>query len=152
MLLCVLLAFLLLAYPIYVIRPFRHQGAHELAAALVVLRLRPAVEIVLAAFAIWFAIRLWKAAPSRWGRTAACLCAVLVVGFAVLCKVNIYEQMFHPLVKPEFSPASQSKLDGAEQVIAVRIANAARAYPVRSMSYHHIVNDRLAGLPIVATY
>jgi hypothetical protein len=43
-------------------------------------------------------------------------------------------------------------LDGAEEVIAVHIGTAARAYPVRSMSYHHIVNDVLGGLPIVATY
>ena len=40
----------------------------------------------------------------------------------------------------------------AEKVIAVKIGTEARAYPIRSMSYHHIFNDGLAGQPIVATY
>jgi hypothetical protein len=28
----------------------------------------------------------------------------------------------------------------------------ARAYPVRALAYHHVVNDIVAGEPIVATY
>ena len=28
----------------------------------------------------------------------------------------------------------------------------ARAYPIRSLSYHHVLNDMLDGVPIVATY
>ena len=45
-LIAVLIAFLtvalvLLIYPVYVIRPFRAQGARELAAALALMRLRP---------------------------------------------------------------------------------------------------------------
>jgi len=60
--------------------------------------------------------------------------------------------MFRPMDRPSFLPASQTKLDGGEEVIAVRVGRAARAYPIRSLSYHHIVNDVLGGLPIVATY
>ena len=37
-------------------------------------------------------------------------------------------------------------------VIAVKISTYARAYPIRSLSYHHLVNDSLDGVPIVATY
>jgi hypothetical protein len=47
---------------------------------------------------------------------------------------------------------SEAKLDGDEQVIAVKIGDAARAYPIRSMSYHHVVNDTLGGVPLAATY
>jgi hypothetical protein len=50
------------------------------------------------------------------------------------------------------SAAGESKLDGGEMVIAVKIAGSARAYPIRSMSYHHIFNDVVGGEPIVATY
>ena len=35
-------------YPLYVIRPFRHQGAHEFSAALAVIRFRPGPEMALA--------------------------------------------------------------------------------------------------------
>jgi hypothetical protein len=34
----------------------------------------------------------------------------------------------------------------------VRVAGIARAYPIRSISYHHVVNDTVGGVPIVATY
>jgi len=60
--------------------------------------------------------------------------------------------MFHPNSHPSFSAAREVKLDGAEKVVAVRIAREARAYPIRGMSYHHVVNDVLDGVAIVATY
>jgi hypothetical protein len=71
---------------------------------------------------------------------------------AFLARVNIYELMFHPLIHPSFTAARDVKLDGAEKVIAVRIGGEARAYPIRGMSYHHVVNDVLGGIAIVATY
>jgi len=39
-----------------------------------------------------------------------------------------------------------------DMVIAVSQGGEGRAYPIREMGYHHIVNDRLHGLPIVVTY
>jgi hypothetical protein len=45
-----------------------------------------------------------------------------------------------------------TKLDGKEMVIAVNVGGAARAYPIRIISYHHIANDTVGGVPIVATY
>jgi hypothetical protein len=77
---------------------------------------------------------------------------LLVIGFGVLSRVNLYERMFHPLDKPTFSAASHAKLADAETVIAVHVRGEARAYPIRSISYHHIVNDVIGGLPVVATY
>jgi hypothetical protein len=60
--------------------------------------------------------------------------------------------MFHPVDRPAFVDATASKLDGTGKVLAIRIGDEARAYPIRSISYHHIVNDRLGGVPIAATY
>ena len=37
-------------------------------------------------------------------------------------------------------------------LIAINVAGVARAYPIRIVSYHHIVNDVVNGEPIVATY
>jgi hypothetical protein len=37
-------------------------------------------------------------------------------------------------------------------VLAVRSGAQARAYPIRAMAYHHLVNDTLGGVPLVATY
>jgi hypothetical protein len=66
--------------------------------------------------------------------------------------VNVYEIMFHPISQPSFAAASDVRLDGDEKVIAVRIGSASRAYPVRNIAYHHVVNDVVGGVPIAATY
>lgn len=78
--------------------------------------------------------------------------AMSVLALTALARVNVFELMFHPVDRPEFIPGNTMKLDGDEKVLAVRLSGAARAYPVRSISYHHVVNDRLGGVPIVATY
>ena len=43
-------------------------------------------------------------------------------------------------------------LDGQEPVATVEIGDAAKAYPIRIMVWHEIVNDRLGGRPIALTY
>ena len=35
---------------------------------------------------------------------------------------------------------------------AIAVNGTARAYPVRALAYHHIVNDTLGGVPLVGTY
>jgi hypothetical protein len=141
-----------LIYPIYVIRPFRHQGARELTIALAVLRFRPEVEVLCVAAAMVLAVWYFRA-QRRWlPRIFAGLATVLVAGFGVLSFINVYELMFHPLDRPSFRAGGSVKLDGDEQVISVRVNAGARAYPIRSISYHHIVNDVVGGEPIVATY
>jgi hypothetical protein len=149
---CFAASLFLLAYPIYVIRPFRHQGATELRVALAVLRLRPVAMIVAMAVAAVAALQYRREQKARWKRGLAVAAAVAVLGFGGLSRVNVYELMFHPVGQPEFVAASATKLDGAEKVLAIRVGEEARAYPIRSISYHHIVNDRLGGVPIAATY
>ena len=46
----------------------------------------------------------------------------------------------------------RTKLDKSEKVIAVKIGAAARAYPIRIISYHHVINDVVDKTAIVATY
>jgi hypothetical protein len=60
--------------------------------------------------------------------------------------------MFHPFERPSFSRADEAKLDGDEKVIAISVGGEARAYPIRIVSYHHLINDVVGGVPIVATY
>ena len=98
------------------------------------------------------AIGCWRLGRPRWRRLMVALGALGVFAFAALSRVNIYELMFHPLEHPAFAAAAQSKLDAEEMVIAVRLGTEARAYPIRILSYHHIANDTLGGVPIAATY
>lgn len=149
---CLTLSLFCVVYPFYVIRPFRAQGARELVAALVVMRFRFAAMMISVAAALVALVLYWRAQPRRWRRVFLTFGAVFVCILAALARVNIYELMFHPDVRPSFDTASHTKLDKDEKVIAVKVGGAARAYPVRNISYHHIINDVLDKVAIVATY
>jgi hypothetical protein len=69
-----------------------------------------------------------------------------------MARLNYFEWMFHPIAGAQFLPPAQSKLDAKEMILAVRIGREDRAYPIRQMAYHHVLNDTVAGQPIVATY
>jgi hypothetical protein len=141
-----------LVYPVYVIRPFRHQGPGELQAALLVLQYRGVAEALLA-IAVLFTLAVgWRSIRGIGTKVAGILATLLVLACGFLSRVNIYEIMFHPVDRPAFGAASESRLDGAERVVAVKIGGAARAYPIRNMAYHHVVNDVVGGVPLAATY
>jgi len=55
---------------------------------------------------------------------------------------------------PAFHPAAQSRgLDPREPVIALEIDGAApRAYPIRYLIWHEIVNDSVGGTPVAVTF
>lgn len=149
---CLALSLVCVVYPIYVIRPFRAQGARELAAALVVSRWRPVLTVVSALLSVWAAIAYWRAPARMWRRVLAAVGAVLVCVLAALARVNVYELMFHPVDHPAFAAAGEVKLDKDDKLIVVKLAGTARAYPIRTMGYHHIVNDVVGGTALVATY
>ena len=128
----------------YIIRPFRAQSAQELSLALYVRQVGPVLSILCGLASIFVA---WKL--RRW--PAILLCALTLV-FAAINQVNIFEIMFRPDLQPGFARVSEAKLDGGDMVLAVKLGKSSRAYPVRMLAYHHIVNDRVGGVAIVATY
>jgi len=152
-----LLAFLAVSlfsviYPMYVIRPFRPQGARELAAALVVTRYRPSVALISAFAAILTLAWCWRRLPGKWWRVLAVIGAAFAAVLALLARLNVFELMFHPLEHPAFAAVTEAKLDKDDKLIVVKIGGSARAYPIRTMGYHHVANDVVGGTAIVATY
>ena len=77
---------------------------------------------------------------------------VLVLGAATIARLNYFEWMFHPVAQPGFEKADAVKLDAGEMVLALDFNGEARAYPIREMAYHHIVNDEVGGVPVAVTY
>ena len=120
--------------------------------ALNVLRYRPFVVVLCTLVSATAMVWYWRRETRLPRRVMAGACVAIVAGVALLSRVNIYEVMFHPFGRPSFSKGAEAKLDGDEKVIAVSIGREARAYPIRIISYHHIVNDVVDGVPIVATY
>jgi Protein of unknown function (DUF3179) len=141
-----------LAIPMYVIRPFRPQDAHQLAFALTVRNAGPwlsaacVIVVFCALFLVWRRAIGW---PSRIGLIALSTITLLA---AVLTHVNVFEVMFHPYPSPTFVDANSARIDAKDKVLAVRIGTAARGYPIRTMGYHHIVNDIVGDAPIAVTY
>jgi hypothetical protein len=152
MLACLLVSLFVVGYPMYVIRPFRAQGARELAVAMEVARFRPLIAALSGGLALMALVWSWRAQTGKWQRAMAAVGTVFVLALAVVARLNVFELMFHPVEHPSFSAASLVTLDKDEKVIAIRIGGIARAYPIRGMSYHHIVNDTLERVAIVATY
>lgn len=147
-----LLACLCFAIPMYVIRPFRAQGAGELALALSVRGWGPWLAIACAMASLGLAVLAWRRTHRAWSRAAVVAAALFTACFAVLTHVNVYELMFHPIPSVGFITADQAKVDADDMVMTVTVAGLSRAYPIRTMGYHHIANDWVGGEPIVATY
>ncbi len=60
---------------------------------------------------------------------------------------------FVPLDDPTFLAAHETEYFGDEElVLGVEFAGEVRAYPVRMLRYHHVVNDKVGGEPLLVTY
>ncbi|MEJ2015401.1 MAG: DUF3179 domain-containing protein, partial [Limibacillus sp.] len=54
---------------------------------------------------------------------------------------------------PRFLPADKIEgLAGSEPVIGITVNGVSRAYPLRVLIWHEIVNDVIAGVPVAVTY
>jgi len=147
-----LVPMLCLSIPIYVIRPFRPQDPTQLAMALTVRSLAPWLSALSAIVVLLVAKRAWSGIVSRGSRIALPALSLLAVAGAVLTHVNIFEIMFHPYDAPVFGTIASVQTDDDEKVLSVKIGPEVHAYPIRTMGYHHIVNDIIGGVPIAATY
>jgi hypothetical protein len=137
--------------PAFIIRPFRHQTPSALVLAMAVRQRAPWGAFAAAFVCIVFALGLWGTA-NRWRKIVLASVMVLVVFSAVMARLNYFEWMFHPVDSPQFESASTSKLDKGEMILAVRSGSDARAYPIREMAYHHVLNDVVGGVPVAVTY
>jgi uncharacterized protein DUF3179 len=141
------------ATPMVLIRPFGAQTPAGLALSYA-MRVRGGaltLLLLLIGGAAAILLRPWRL--SWKGRTAAGVAVSALAACAFLARSNYFEWMFRPLPHPEFIEIARAK-DVADDdlVLGVQVAAEAHAYPVRAMAYHHVVNDVVAGEPIVATY
>jgi Protein of unknown function (DUF3179) len=102
----------------------------------------------------------------RFGRAARRRAAVSLVLMALLLEVSGVAVADHvdlsemePFAPPgAIDAVEQPKFDDieyvlpSEQVIGVTIGDDARAYPIKVLVYHEIVNDVVGGVPVAVTY
>jgi hypothetical protein len=137
--------------PAFVIRPFRYQSASALALAIRVKWIAPAATAIACAAVLALGLSLWRTA-SRMARAGLVAAMVLSAASAVMTRLNYFEWMFRPIPAAGFVAAGDAHLSDKEMVMTVQIGSDARAYPIRQMAYHHILNDTAGGVPIAVTY
>jgi hypothetical protein len=137
--------------PAFVIRPFSHQSPAALSLAMALHQLAPWATLATALISLIVAQALWRVA-GRWRKAVLVLGVVLAAFSAVMARANYFEWMFHPVDSPQFEAEADSRLASSEMVLAVRFGADARAYPIREMAYHHILNDVVEGVPVAVTY
>lgn len=138
--------------PVFLIMPFKAQTPRTMEVSYFMRRWSPWVTmfgslvILLLTVGLWFGGR-W------WSRAFLVLLLLPVFGVTWLARQNHFEWMFNPLPKPAYVKASEVNfINDDDRVLAITINSESVAYPVRLMAYHHVVEDRVGGVPIVATY
>jgi hypothetical protein len=97
--------------------------------------------------------RLWRSSPRAVPRIGAVLLALPLVGAAWFSRQAYFEWMFAPLPDARFVRAAAADFARPDDmVLAVTIQGDAVAYPVPQLAYHHLVEDEVGNVPIVATY
>ncbi len=137
--------------PAFIIRPFTHQSPAGLSLALALRQRAPLGTLAAALVCTVFVLVLWGAV-NKWRKIVLASVMVLVAFSAVMSRLNYFEWMFHPVDSARFESASASKLDKSEMILAIRYGSDARAYPIREMAYHHVLNDVVGGVPVAVTY
>jgi hypothetical protein len=143
--------FALFFVPAFIIRPFRQQTSGSLSLAMATRQIAPLWTLVAVIAAFVIAIALWRQV-SKAGKVLLVGGMVLGCASATMARLNYFEWMFHPVGTPGFESPLSARLDNGEMVMAVNFGNQARAYPIRAMAYHHVVNDVVDGIPIAVTY
>jgi Protein of unknown function (DUF3179) len=138
-------------FPALVIYPFRRQTPSSLSLAMSLRQLGPLWTLVAGIVCVLFGLLLWRSANLR-RRIVLSVVLLLVAFSAVMSRLNYYEWMFHPVGNPQFENESASSLGASEMILAIRSSDDARAYPIREMAYHHILNDVVGGVPVAVTY
>ena len=141
------------AIPIYLIQPFAPQTKAEVAWSYALKSRAAWVTGALLAAAVAVAFVGRRRLRTLAAGSLAVLALVVLGGVVWLATRNHFEWMFHPLPEVRFAPAAEADwVDPQDYVLGVVVGDAARAYPVRALAYHHVVNDVVGDEPIVATY
>lgn len=83
----------------------------------------------------------------------AIIAIIPVVG--IVYAFNFQMTADHMFLQPEhlvFKPMDSNALTDSSIVVAVYHNQVAKAYPIRSIQYHHQVRDTVGGLPVMVTY
>jgi hypothetical protein len=141
------------AVQLFLIRPFAPQTPGLLALAFTLRRWSPWLTLGASVAALLLVWRIWRASPRVGPRATVLLLTALLIGSSWVARQNHFEWMFAPLPDARFVRAAEAGFVAPDDmVLAVALEGDAAAYPVRQLAYHHLVDDAVGKVPIVATY
>ncbi len=86
----------------------------------------------------------------NWRSGALLAVALVCVG---LSRANLLERVFAPARNVETAAVGDfHDIRDTDMVIGVVIGGRSRAYPVRYLAYHHMLNDQLGSAALLPTY
>jgi hypothetical protein len=153
LLLLVAVGMAMVLIPVWIIHPFKSQTLSGMELAYTLRRWSPSVTLIDFVCALALTIYLWRGGPRWWVKAALVLVVSVVAGCAWFARQNHFEWMFNPLPQAAFIKAAEAtSIADDDMVIAVEVNGESVAYPVRQIAYHHVVQNEVGGVPIVATY
>ena len=151
--LVLIVSFAFVITPALLIQPFRPQTARALEISYLLKSWSRVVTVIALGLVLAFTYALWRYARRWWRKTILVILLLLALPPAWFARQNHFEWMFNPLKNSSYArPADASFVNESDMVLAVKLGNEAVAYPVRLMAYHHLVQDTVGGVPLVATY
>ncbi len=143
----------IVAVPVVLIRPFSPQTPSSMALAFTLRQWSPIVTLAGLVAGMAIVVRLWRPAGRIWARIGGVVAVGVIAVTAWAARQNHFEWMFAPLPGPGFVRAAQADfVEPEDVVVTVVLKGDPVAYPVRQLAYHHVVEDTVGGVPIVATY
>ena len=147
------LSAMLVCIPAFLIRPFVAQTQGGLALSYQLRSLSPTWTLAFLVIGILLTLQLWYSSLPRLRKSLIGLFLLILAASAVMARQNHFEWMFHPLLQPGYVSISKAThVKDADMVLGIRLGGDSRAYPISLMAYHHLVNDVVAGQPLVVTY
>jgi Protein of unknown function (DUF3179) len=154
--------------PVWLVQPFAPQSPSGLTWSWTLRQAAPLVTALGLALSLPLVVALWRRAGpppdtrTRWRRwvrrlasrhTALVLIAATLAATTWFARQNHFEWMFRPFPDPQFVDVDEvDDLQPGAPVIGVASTEAALAFPITRIGYHHLVNTTLGPAPIVATY
>jgi hypothetical protein len=148
-----LLALAAVMVPVLLIQPFIPQTPFSIELSYALRHWSPWLTVGLSLAALGVGVRLWRETARLLPRIAVAFLVLVAVATTWMSRQNHFEWMFAPLPDARFVRAAEAEAVAPDDmVLSVMTGGDAVAYPVRQIAYHHLVEDSVGGVPIVATY
>jgi hypothetical protein len=142
----VLLNLILAAAPVAILLPPIAHTPGLLAFVFLAKRVAPVVSALSAVFAIWMMTRAWRS-------ILVVLSFAVIAATAVFARINYVEWFFPSARGAEMAQiGSFQGIQENDMVIGVSLGGMSRAYPVRYLAFHHMLNDQLGRAALLPTY